>query len=226
MRTSKPFSTISYNSDEFLQSKLNDYVRRNVLSFWVYIEHFPEDDETKKHKHLFMVPNGQVETSQFVNDLKEIDLNNLDKPLGIMPIKSSKFADWYLYCCHNADYLATKGQLRIHHYQNSDFVVSDNDYFLEEIHHIDFSKFNKVGVIKDAIQNDISFQQLVFNGQVPIQQFRYFQEVYNYISDIIGHGSETYRNDREGHQNKYIEDLATGEVIEIKKSSDKGSNDN
>lgn len=223
MRTSKPFSTISYNSVDFLKSKLDDYIKRGVLSFYAFVYHYAEDDELKDHIHLYMVPDGQVNTSQFAEDLKEIDLNNLDKPLGIMPIKSSKFADWYLYTCHNAEYLATKGQIRVHHYSNDDFITSNKDYFLEEIHTIDLSKYNKVGVIKDAIKNDIPFQQLVFNGQVPIQQFRYFQEVYNYISDILGHQG-TYRNNRDNHE--YFEDLTTGEIFEIKKSSDKGSDDN
>ena len=44
MKTSKPFSTISYNTADFLSVKLNDLVNRRKIAFWAYVEHLPEED--------------------------------------------------------------------------------------------------------------------------------------------------------------------------------------
>ena len=69
MKTSKPFSTISYNSADFLTVKLNDLVNRRKLAFWAYVEHLPEEDEKKAHKHLYIVPNGQINTDEVLLDI-------------------------------------------------------------------------------------------------------------------------------------------------------------
>ena len=98
MRTTKPFSTISYNTAEFLKEKLERLVLERVISFYSYIEHYPEEDEKKKHKHLLIIPNGQINTDELTDILNEIDMAHpLEKPLGVLPWRSSKFDDWYLY---------------------------------------------------------------------------------------------------------------------------------
>ena len=82
MRTQRPFSTISYNTDKFLDQKLTDLEKRRAISFWCWIDHYAEDDELKRHKHLFIIPNGQVDTDMIKKELEEIDLSNpLGKPL-------------------------------------------------------------------------------------------------------------------------------------------------
>ena len=146
MNTKKPFSTVSYNTKDFLQSKLDALVQKKHISFYAFVEHFPEEDEKRKHKNLFIIPNGQVNKDQITDLLQEMDLSNPLKPLGVMSWSKARFDDWYLYSCHDDVYLMSIGQSsRQYHYQESDFISSDEDYFHELIHTIDMSKYlNKI----------------------------------------------------------------------------------
>ena len=82
MKTSKPFSTISYNSPEFLIVKLNDLVERRVIAFFAFVKHFKEADEKKDHIHLIIFPNGQYQTDALKDYLAEPDFSDLsNKPL-------------------------------------------------------------------------------------------------------------------------------------------------
>lgn len=208
MKTSKPFATISYNSAPFLDTKLNELISQGHIDFFAYIEHLPEEDETKKHKHLYIVPSGRVDTEQVRQYLTEIDpLKPTEKPLRCLPCKPSKFADWYLYALHDSRYLASKGQSRKLHYTLEEFTVSDNDFFIEEIHTIDFSKLNRVEALVNAVESDIPFADLVKVGMVPLQQFVGYQKAYNLLSE-----NKTYRNNRLGHETDAVIDMETGEV--------------
>ena len=39
MRTSKPFSTISYNTEDYLTAKLDELVTTRKIEFYAFIEH-------------------------------------------------------------------------------------------------------------------------------------------------------------------------------------------
>lgn len=196
MRTSKPFTTISYNSTDFLIVKLDELLKRGVIDFWAFIEHLPEDDETKKHKHLFVVPSRLMDSSSFISALLEVDvLNPLDKPLGCMPCRSSKFADWFLYSIHDKRYLISKGQSRKYSYSLDDFVCSNIDYFNELRHQIDLSKIRGTQFLVDALEDGIAFESLVRNGQIPIQLLKQYEYAYYMLSDRC-----TYRDGRSGHE--------------------------
>ena len=224
MKTSKPFSTISYNSKDYLVIKLDDFIKRGLIIFYAFIEHLPEEDEKKKHKHLFVIPNGQIETGKVIDDLVEIDNKDPLKPLKCLPVKSSKFFDWYLYSVHDNDYLYSKNQTRKYNYTKDDFVVSDEDFFIEEIHQMDMSKFRSIKAIRSAVSKNIPFDQLVYNGAIPIQQINAYKTAYEICTSIDG---QTFRNDRQTHspltpfnenkeqltaQNGYINEI-TGEII-------------
>jgi hypothetical protein len=204
LKTSKPFSTITYNTNGFLTVKLDDLVRRRKIAFWAFIEHLPEEDEKKAHKHLYIVPNGQINTDEVGDYLLEHDPEHPDKPLKCMPFNSSKFADWYLYVLHDTAYLASKGQSRKYHYTRDEIVCSDTDFLNEEIHRIDLSKFSKMNALRDAVENGIPFEKLVLNGQIPIHQIFAYQRTY----EILNYHS-TFRNDRQAHTPV---DPETGEV--------------
>ena len=180
MLTSKPFSTIWFGSKEFLEYQLNDLIKRNKIMFYAFIRHYAEEDEKKDHIHVHIVPDGRIETSSLTNLLTEIDVNN---PLPIKPAKweSSKFGDWYLYCCHNIAYLRSKGQSRKYHYSQSDFITSNEDYFIEMIHTIDMSKINRVEIIIKAAESGESFTSLIKNGVVPIQLINQYQKAYDML---------------------------------------------
>lgn len=181
MRTSKPFSTISYNSDDFLNNKLNDLINKRFISFFCFVNHYAEEEETKSHKHLFIIPNGQINTDNFSDILQELDITNPLKPLGIMPCQSSKWADWYLYTTHDVSYLASKGQLRKFHYTKEDFTSSNNDFFIELIHTIDKSKYVKTQEFVSQILDGNSFFDMVAKGQIPAPQFNQWLSMYNFI---------------------------------------------
>ena len=207
MKTSKPFSTISYNSSEFLELKLNDLIIRRKIAFYGFIEHLPEEDEKKAHKHLYIVPNGQINTDEILDYLLELDPKNPDKPLGCIPFHSSKFTDWYLYSIHDKDYLASKGQTRKYSYTKEELTVSDSDFFNEELHCMDLSRLSKVKALRNAVETGVPFELMVMNGQIPVQQVYAYKQTYDMILDYF---YRTYRNGRQSHQNV---DTETGEII-------------
>lgn len=195
MRTSKPFSTISYNTDEYLTAKLDELMTKRKIEFYAFIEHLPEDDETKKHKHLLIIPNGTINTDQVQDYLTELDPTNLDgKPLGCIMFRSSKFGDWYLYALHDVGYLAQCGQSRKYHYTQADFKVSDSDYLRELTHTIDYSPYNRFTQIRQAAEDGIAFSQLVWQGLIPIQQYIAYERAYQSMLR-----TNTYRNGNSGH---------------------------
>lgn len=200
MKTSKPFSTISYNSCEFLLVKLNDLINRRKIAFYGFIEHLPEEDEKKAHKHLYIVPNGQINTDEILDYLLELDPKNPDKPLGCIPFHSSKFTDWYLYTSHDKDYLASKGQSRKYSYQKDEFIVSDSDFFNEELHRMDLSKLSKVKALRDAVETGVPFEHMLISGQIPVQQVYAYKQTYDMILSYL---DRTHRNGRDTHQKDY-----------------------
>lgn len=195
MKTSKPFSTISYNSVEFLSVKLNDLVQRNVIAFFAFVRHFKEDDEKKDHIHLLIFPNGQYQTDALKEYLSEPDLSDLaKKPLSIMPCTSSKWGDWFLYSSHDAAYLASKGQVRRFHYLEQDFVSSDADYLHELIRTIDRTKYAKTQDFVEQVKNGVPLSEMLAKGQIPAPQFTQWKSMYDYLRC-----GDTYRDDRKTH---------------------------
>lgn len=206
MKTSKPFSTISYNSVNFLTSKLTDLVSRRVIAFFAFVEHQAEEDERKNHIHLLIIPNGTYQTDALQDYLLEPDFSDLNKsPLGILPIQSSKWADWYLYACHDVGYLASKGQTRKFHYFEENFIVSNEDYFHELVKNIDKTKYSKTQEFVDQVLSGYTLSELLLTGQIPAPQFNQWRAMYDYLR----HG-DTYRNDNFCHtpkENKSLPDV-------------------
>lgn len=178
MKTSKPFSTISYNTPSYLFSKLSELVQSRKIEFFSFIEHLPEDDEKKIHIHLFIIPNGRVDTDQIIDYLTEIDPEKPDKPLGCIMCRSSKFGDWYLYALHDRGYLAQRGQARKYSYQESEMQVSDTDYLRELIHTVDYSPYTRFLQIRQYAVEGIPFSDLVMQGLIPIQQTASYEKAY------------------------------------------------
>lgn len=207
MKTSKPFSTISYNTPDFLQVKLQELVERRVISFFAFVKHFKEEDEKKDHIHLVVFPNGQYQTDALQDYLCEPDFSDLTKkPLGIMPCQNSKWGDWFLYCSHDSAYLASKGQSRHYHYLEEDFVSSDSDYLHELIRTIDRTKYAKTQDFVEQVKNGISLSEMLTNGQIPAPQFNQWRAMYDYLKF-----GDTYRNGRDTHTP--LVDMETGEIL-------------
>lgn len=195
MRTSKPFSTISYNTPEYLTEKLDELIETRKIEFYAFIEHLPEDDETKFHKHLFIIPNGSINTDQIQDYLTELDPEKPDKPLGCIMCRPSKFGDWYLYVLHDTGYLAQKGQSRTYHYTPDEITVSDKDYFNELRHTIDYTPYTRFTQIRQYAEDGIAFAELVRMGLIPPQQVYAYEKTYNMLLQFSG----TFRNGKDGH---------------------------
>lgn len=120
--TAKPISTISYNSEGFLQAKLEQLKKAKIIERYMYIKHTGEDGD-KDHIHLYMEPTKRLQTSDLVDNFKEIDPNN-DKPLGVLNFRTSDPFNWIMYVIHDKDYL------RNHH---SDEEGNKIEYSINEI---------------------------------------------------------------------------------------------
>lgn len=207
MKTSRAFSTISYNSVEFLKIKLDDLINRRVISFYAFVRHYKESDERKDHIHLLIIPNGQYQTDALYDYLAEPDFSDLTKkPLGIMPCQNSKWGDWYLYACHDSAYLTSKGQARQYHYLEEDFISSDEDYLHELIRTIDRTKYAKTQDFVDQVKKGVPLFDLVTKGQIPAPQFNQWRAMYDYLKF-----GDTFRSDRMSHTPKV--DIETGEIF-------------
>lgn len=194
MITSRPISTIHYIEIEKLKVKLDELIEKNKISFYAFIHHIKEEDETKNHIHLFIIPNGRINTDQLREELEFLDMANPTKPIRCLPFKSSKFADWYLYGLHDKAYLLSKSQTRKYHYEKGEFIVSDDDYLNELIHQIDFSKFKTQSLVIEAAKNGEPLYDLVSNGQIPVQQFMNYQKLYEYIFNASYRQNFTHDN--------------------------------
>ena len=211
MRTSKPFSMISYNTNDFLREKLNELVQGGLIQFWAFIEHLPEDDEKKAHKHLYIIPAKLIDTQRIEKALQEIDLTDITaKPLGAIFPQSSKFADWYLYGLHDKKYLAYKGQKRKYHYNDNAFVVSCQDTLRELKNLIDYTELNRLSLIFEKAENGESLTDIIKTCNIPLRLIGQVKQLYDIIRSHIN--IELYRNNRETHSPKV--DIETGEIIE------------
>ena len=207
MKTSKSISTIHYVEPIKLKVKLDDLVIKNHISFYCFIKHLKEDDETKDHIHLFIIPNGRIDTDALREELEFLDLNKPTMPIRCLPFTNSKFQDWYLYSLHNKAYLLSKAQARKYQYSNEEFTVSNYDYFNEMIHQVDFSKFKTQSLIIEQAKQQVPFENLVVSGQIPVQQIMQYQRLYDIVFE------NTLKRNKYTHDNFEI-DEETGEIKE------------
>lgn len=214
MRTTKPISTISFNSPEYLKTKLNELKNAKIVSFWAFMPHKPEDDEagTKEHQHVYVEPSKMVQTDDIKAELMEPDPAHPDKPRGCLPFHTSKFDDWYLYSLHDKRYLASKGQSRRFHYEHDQFVTSDPDNLLALSRSIDLLSLSPYADMQDAIKQGISWNEYFARGYVPLPQIKAFMLAWQSLG-----GSGTNRAGYPGHVNRTDDgdwvDPKTGEKI-------------
>lgn len=217
MRTTKPISTISFNSSAYLELKLNELLKAGKISFWAFIEHSPEDDEggNKIHHHVYIEPAKMLQTDDIKSELKEFDPTHPAKPLGCLTFKSSKFADWYMYGLHDIRYLASKSQSRKYHYLHDDFITSDDDDFLFKARTIDRIALSPYAAMSDAQSQGITFEEYFSRGTIPLPQLALFEKAWYLLLD-----AHTNRNDRSNHPMDVDED--TGEILEELSSDSEG----
>lgn len=104
--TSRPISTISYNTEKFLKEKLESWLKSHIIQTYMYICHKGEDGD-KDHIHLRIEPNKKLDPMMLSEELLEYEKGK-EKPLGCRPWRPSKEEDWYLYVVHDKEYLKLK----------------------------------------------------------------------------------------------------------------------
>lgn len=213
MRITTPIATISYNSDNFLVEALNRLIDERYIEFWAFIQHIPEEDEKKPHKHLYIIPACLLDTMKIQERLQEVDFEHPDlPPLGCIRFVRSKFVDWYLYALHDKDYLASKNETRKYHYDKNEIVCSDSDYMSELVHTSDFSKYKVFATFRESVQSGVPFKELFANGFIPVQQIIQWKKAYNLM--LFGDmdvDEKTYRAGRVGHEEVESGYVAGGE---------------
>lgn len=228
MKTTKPISTISYNTPSFLALKLNELTKAHKIAFWSFIEHLPEDDEglNKTHCHVYIEPACSIQTEELRDELLEYDPEMPDKPRKCLPFFRSVFGDWYLYGLHDVEYLATKNQTRRYHYHLDHFQASDEDTFLFNVRTIDLSALTPIKRLRELLQAGMQFSDALANGYVPIPQISAYMTAWAYLEEHERGKSRTFRNGHQGHEDEIeprvevsqicgaYADADTGEVVQ------------
>lgn len=198
MRTSKPISTISFNSPEFLEMRLISLTENKIISFWSFVTHKPEEDEGGKkwHNHLYLEPSKLLQTDDLKLEFMEFDPEHPTKPKTVISWVTSKFDHWYLYALHDAGYLASKGQSRIFSYSHDDIKSSDADDLLARSKMIDLIGLSPYHSMMDAIKSGMTFPEYFRRGTVPLNQVVSMERAWNLLS-MTG----TERNGRANHSN-------------------------
>lgn len=219
MRTSKPISTISYNSLPFLKSKLDELVTNHKICDYMYISHHAEADEKKDHIHLWIKPNTLLDTMDIQSFLHELDPNNPTKPLKCIDFRLTHDTDeWILYCQHFAPYLASKGEAREYHYKKEDFFFHDEDTFDDlYLHAFKGSKWAQNNQILQQLTSGLlSPVDLINNGTVPLNMatqlnsYKYMQTHYN----VTDRGEHTNHEEVDEDMPIYsLNDLCVGEAL-------------
>lgn len=212
MKTTKAISTISYNSRPFLIGKLNDLIENGFIDFWVLIKHQKEDDETKDHFHVYIEPAKSVDTNALGKYFQELDALST-KPLGVMPFRKTKFADWYWYGLHDASYLLSKGESRKHHYKASD-MISSNDDFLGEMVRTNPKPQSEQSRVVEMLKKGYSAMDIAMALNVPV---RYLKNALEGIEIAMASAGrhQTYRNGKQNHEKVDVFD-DNGELKEEK----------
>lgn len=182
MQTSKPISTISYNSELFLKATLDHLLKTNIIDFYCYIPHIGEDDgygeKEKDHIHLFILPNHRINTADLDLEFIEPDPNN-DKPLKCITWQTSKPDDWILYVLHDPDYLATKFETREIQYRFTDLVGSDQEDLRRKYRHAyQSSGYARSRNLFEYAKSGGTLHDLLRIGAIPINQVSSYQDFF------------------------------------------------
>lgn len=188
MATSKPISTISYNTEDFLKAKLDKLTESGIITFWAYIHHNGEErleDEAagKDHLHLLMIPNKCIDFVGIGKEFQEFFPNDPQKPLRCMPFRTSKTDDWILYAIHDPDYILFHGLNKTYIYDVTDFKASDKDYLHQLWVEAKQSLANNPAIkIRRKAREGVTFSQLVQSGGVSLQQIRNAEIYYSFFT--------------------------------------------
>lgn len=189
MKTTKPISSISWNSRNYLVDRLEELRKAHLIAFWVLVKHTAEEDEKKDHIHFYVEPNRSVDTELLRE--KFIELVPGSKPLGVNKFQKSDFQNWLWYCLHDKAYLFSKGETRKYHYSIEDLISSDDGDLRQRIQENPRpeSEYSKV---EELIQQGFSNEAIAQTRNIPLFRFEYFCRAVEKLRTL----GETYRADR------------------------------
>lgn len=197
MKTTKPLSTISYNSFNWLTGTLDRLIENGIIRFYALICHKPEEDENKAHYHVYVEPAKQVDDNwlqgQFVEPVAG------DKPLKSLPFNKSKFVDWYWYGLHDSAYLASKQQARKYHYSKDDFITSDVDYFDELVRQNPNPRGEMLRAL-DLMQKGADDYTIALMMNTPLKSLKFTMDALANMRGYMGLDN-VERNGKLGHEN-------------------------
>lgn len=126
MKTSKPISAISYNTEPFLHAVCGALLKAGLLTNYAYIRHTGEEGD-KDHIHLVLFPAKPLDTSKLAPDFSEV-VDGETRPRGLVGLKPcASVVDWVRYAVHDPAYLAIKGERRQYRYRYEDIQVGSPD---------------------------------------------------------------------------------------------------
>lgn len=189
VKTTKPISSISWNSMQYLVDRLEELRKAHLIAFWVLIQHHAEDDEKKDHIHFYVEPNRSIDTEVLRDNF--IELLPDSKPLGVNKFQKSNFQNWLWYCLHDQAYLLTKGETRKYSYSIEDLISSDDEDLSQMIEEnprpeSEYSKVNEL------IDQGLSDEAIAQSMNVPIFRMVFFCQAVEKLRWLGG----TYRADR------------------------------
>ncbi len=183
MQTSKPISTISYNTKGFLDKVLHDLLRSHIIDYFMYIQHIGEIDQfgerEKDHIHLFIIPNQRINTADLDKNFLQPVPNN--KPLKCISWNTSKSDDWILYVLHDPEYLASKFEHREISYKYTD-IIGSNEEDLRRRYRMAYqsSGYAKMCNLYQYAKSGGKLTELMRIGAIPVNQI----EAYNKFFEI------------------------------------------
>ena len=182
MRTRNPLSTISYNSDQFISVHLDDLVRRGDLQYWAFVNHKAEDQEKRDHKHVFVLPNGLVDTNNLSPMFDELAADGQINTCKLwLP---SKWGDWYLYALHDPGYLACKydnDRPKKYRYWDKDIIVSDPDIKQALMERINYTELMSPSfkLVREHASAGIPIKKFLELFPIKKSDLRYIKEIYD-----------------------------------------------
>lgn len=190
MKTTKPVSTISFNTEAYLKQKCDELIKAKVIEFYAFVHHKGETDETgpeavqkKEHNHLFVIPASNLQTEDLREQFKEPDPQKPDIPRGCLPFhKSNNFGDWVLYALHDEAYLAEKGLTKEYHYEYDDIVTSDADELYRLYSSVDMHRLMPYNNIIKAVKEGKTFSEFLNTERVPFKQIGSFKNAWDFVA--------------------------------------------
>ena len=177
MASKLPLSVVSYNSIPFAKARLDEMRDEGYIMDYYIFPHQADTDDKKDHRHILVIPNGQIDWSEFRKRMMELDFSNpLKKPLGCSVFETcNSIDDWILYVLHDEVYLEWKQRPRnIVNYPKELMICSDENLYEQQYYHAynesEFARRNtKLRLLQDP---KVRVTSLINNGYYSINQIR------------------------------------------------------